>query len=107
MSSSCAARDGAARRSVRFDDLALLRTVDRAVRFIDEARQRARMPVIAARLPLIAVHALLHHRPPAIFSDEEAVQIKIEAVLQCGAVDFCHEAACAGERVCVESDAVT
>ena len=47
-------------------DLALLGPVDRAVRLFDEAGQSFREPVIAPRLPGIAVHALLHHDPLAV-----------------------------------------
>ena len=57
----------------------------------------ARMPVIAARLPLVAVHALLHHRPVAVIGDEEAMQVEVEAVLHGGAVDLRHQAAGARE----------
>ena len=39
------------------------------------------MPVVAAGLLLVAVHALLHYGPLAIIGDKEAVQIEIEAVL--------------------------
>ena len=45
------------------DDLALPGPVDRRMRLVDEARQPLRKPVIAARLPAVAVHALLHDRP--------------------------------------------
>src|SRR6476620_8404841 len=62
------------------------------------------MPVIAPRLPLVAVHALLHDRPLAVLRDEEAVQIEIETVLHGGAVDLRHEAACARQGLRVESD---
>ena len=79
------------------DDLALARPVDGAVRLFDKARQTFRMPVIAARLALVAVHALLHHRPLAVIGDEEAVQVEIEAVLHGGAVDLGHKAAGARE----------
>ena len=64
------------------------------------------MPVIAARLSLVAVHALLHDRPLAVVGDEEAVQVEIEAILHGGAVDFGDEAACAREHGAVETDAL-
>src|SRR6185312_2879783 len=64
------------------------------------------MPVIAAGLPVVAVHALLHHRPCAVRGDEEAVQIEIEAVLDGGAVDLGDEAARPRQAIRVEDDAV-
>ena len=64
------------------------------------------MPVIAAGLPLVAVHALLHHRPLAVVGDEEAMQIEIETVLHRGAVDFGDQAAGARQRRAVEADAI-
>jgi hypothetical protein len=62
--------------------------------------------MIAPRLFAIAVHALLHHRPAAIVADNEAMQIKVEAVLNGGAVDFCDQAARLRERLAVEADAI-
>lgn len=88
------------------DDLPLLRPVDCAVRRIDKALQRLGMPVIASRLPLVAVHALLHHRPFAVGRHEEAVQVKVETVLDRGAVDLGHQAAGARQLCAVEADAV-
>ena len=96
--SSCLARESSARWSVEIDDLALYRPVDCAVRLVDEALQVFRMPVVAARLLLVAVHALLHDGPLAVVGDEEAVQIKVEAVLDGGAVDLCDQTAGAGQR---------
>src|SRR6185312_12896765 len=51
------------------------------------------VPVIAPRLALVAVHALLHDRPFAVVGDEEAVEIEVEAVLYAGAVDLGDKAA--------------
>ena len=70
------------------DDLALDRSIDRTMGLVDKAAQAFGMPVIAARLPLFAVHALLHHGPFAVIGDEEAVQIELETVLHGGAVNF-------------------
>ncbi len=72
----------------KIDDPALARTVNGTVRLLDEAFQSLGLPVIAAGLPLVAVHALLHNHPFGIFGDNEAVQIKIEAILHRRAVDF-------------------
>ena len=63
------------------------------------------MPMVAARLLLVAVHALLHDRPFAVVGHEEPMEVEIEAVLDGGAVDFGDQAACAGELGAVESDA--
>ena len=89
------------------DDLALLGAVDRAVRRIDKALQRLGMPVIAPGLPLVAVHALLHHRPFGVSGDEEAVQIKVKPILHRRAVDLGYQSAGAREFCAVEADAVT
>ena len=64
------------------------------------------MPVVAARLPLVAVHALLHHGPMAVVGDEKPVQIKVEAVLHGRTVHFGDEAAGAGEGSGIEADTV-
>jgi hypothetical protein len=65
-------------------NLALRRAVNRAVRLVNEALQVLGMPVVAPRLLLVAVHALLHYRPLAIVGHEEAVEVEIEAVLHGG-----------------------
>ena len=52
------------------------------------------------------LHALLHDDPVAISCDDEAVKIKIEAILYGSAVDLCHEAAGAGQRSAIEAGAV-
>src|ERR1700680_4613954 len=62
------------------------------------------MPVGAARLVAVAIHALLHHRPLAVVGHEEAVEVEIEAVLHGGAVDLGDQPACAGESGAVETD---
>ena len=64
------------------------------------------MPVVAARLPLVAVHALLHDGPLAVVGDEEAVQVEIEAVLHGGAVDLGDQPAGARQPGAVEADAL-
>ena len=62
------------------------------------------MPVVAARLPLVAVHALLHDGPMAVVGDEEAVQVEVEAVLHGGAVHLGHQPAGARQRRRIEAD---
>ena len=75
------------------------------MRFVDEALQILRMPMVPPRLLVVAVHALLHDRPFAVVGYEESVQVKIEAVLDGGAVDFSDETACANELGTVEANA--
>ena len=86
------------------DDLALMDSVDRLVRLLDEALQALRQPVIAARRAARIVHALLDDGPVAVVGDDEAVQVEVEAVLDGGAVDLRHQAARVGERGAVKSD---
>ena len=62
------------------------------------------MPVVAPGLALVAVHALLHHRPFAVVGDEEAVQIQIKTILHGGAVDLRHQTAGADQRLTVKSE---
>src|ERR1700742_5231975 len=64
------------------------------------------MPVIAAGLPDVAVHALLHHRPFAVGRDKEAVQIEIQTGLHGGAVDLGEQAAGARQAIAVDADAI-
>src|SRR5690242_1708270 len=88
----------------QIDDLALILAVDRGVWLIDEITERFRMPMITARIPLRAIHALLDDGPLAIIGYEEPVQVKIVAVLHRGAVDLGDEAACARQRGAVETN---
>ncbi len=62
------------------------------------------MPMVAPRLALVAIHALLHDRPFAVIGDEEAMQIEIETVLHGGTVDLGHEATGADQRLAVKSN---
>ncbi len=62
--------------------------------------------MIAARLPPVAVHALLHDDPGAVVGDDEAVQIEIEAVLHRRTVDLGDEPARPDQPVAVEADAL-
>ena len=62
--------------------------------------------MVAARVPAVAVHALLHHDPFAVVGHDEAVQIEIEAVLHRGAVDLGDEPAAPRQRRAVEADAL-
>ena len=65
-----------------------------------------RRPMIAAGLLAIPVHPLLHNDPVAIVGDDEAVQIKIETVLDSRAIDFRDKAARLRQGLAVEADAV-
>ena len=62
------------------------------------------MPVIAARLALVAVHALLHDGPVAIIRDDEAVQVEIETILHGGAINLSHQAAGPCKFLCIDAD---
>src|SRR5262249_11314187 len=66
---------------------------DRAVRLLDKAGEPFREPVVSARLSAFAVHALLDHHPATLVADDEAVQIKLEAILDGGAVDLGYQPA--------------
>ncbi len=88
------------------DDVALVWTVDGAVRRVHEVCHITRVPVIPACLPLLTVHALLDDGPLAVIGDEETVQIEIEAVLHGSAVDLGHQTAGAGEGGSIKTDAV-
>jgi hypothetical protein len=85
-----ARRYGAPIREI--DDGALPRPFDGGVRCIHETLKSFRQPVMAPRLATIAIHALLDYDPIAVVGDDEAVKIEIEAVLDGGAVHFCHKA---------------
>ena len=88
------------------DDIALIEPFDRRMRLLDEARQSLRQPMVAPRLLLIAVHPLLHHDPSPLVGDDEAVQVKIEAILNGGAVDLGDEPARLRQRRAVKPDPV-
>src|SRR5438105_4378114 len=90
----------------QIDDLALARAVDGAVRLLDETRQRSRMPMIAPRLALRTVHALLHNRPLAIIGDEETVQIEIETILERRTVYLGYQTTCARQCRRIDADAI-
>jgi hypothetical protein len=102
--SSCFAREASARLSVKFTispcagpSIALCGSSTKLFGF--------RMPVIAARLLLVPVHALLHDSPLPVVGHEEPVQIKVKAVLDRGAVDFRDETAGTGQLGAIEADA--
>ena len=86
------------------DDFALMDSVDRLVRLLDETPQAFGQPMIAARRAARIVHALLDDCPFALVGDDEAVQIKVETVLNGGAVDLRHQPADIGERDAVDPD---
>lgn len=86
------------------DDLALPLALDGRVRLVDETLQPFRQPVVTARLPSVAVHALLDDHPAAVVGDDEAVQIEVETVLHGGAVDLGDQAAGRGKGRAVEAD---
>ena len=77
------------------------------MRFVDEAPQTFREPVVAPGLAAIAVHALLDHDPVSVVGDDEAVEIKLEPVLDRRAVDLGDQPARLGERRAIEAGPVT
>ena len=90
----------------QIDDIALDPAFNGSMRRFDKAFEPFRRPVIAARLLVIAVHALLDHHPSPVVGDNEAVEIEIEAVLHSGAVDFGDQAARRRQRTSIEADAL-
>src|SRR5207248_11224221 len=60
--------------------------------------------MVPARVPTLAVHSLLHHHPFAVIGHDKAVEVKIEAVLHRGAVDFGDEPAGFSQRAAVKPD---
>jgi hypothetical protein len=85
------------------DDHALLDSIDRGVRFVDEAAQTFRQPVIAPGLAAVAVHALLDHDPVSVIGDDEAMEIKVKPILDRRAVDLGDKLARPGKRCAVET----
>src|SRR4026207_423495 len=77
------------------------------MRVVDEAAGPLRQPVIAPRLPALAVHALLHHRPMAVVGDDEAVQIETEAVLHRRRVHLGDQPAGTRQMSAMDADAFT
>ena len=88
------------------DDHALIRAFDGRMRLVHEALQTFREPMIATGLAPTAIHALLNDDPASIVRHDEAVQVKIEAILDGGAIDLGDEAARGGKRRAVEPDTV-
>ena len=86
------------------DDFALMDSVDRLVRLLDETLQAFGQPMVAASRAARIVHALLDDGPFALVGDDEAVQIEVETVLNGGAVDLRHQPADVGERGAVDPD---
>src|SRR6185437_6688961 len=96
---------GSGRTSVgQVDDLPLVPALDGRMRSLDEAPEVLRQPVIAARQPGFAVHALLNHDPFSIVGDDEAMQVEVEAVLYRGAVHLGDQPAGSRESATVEAD---
>ena len=82
------------------------RTVDREVRFIDEAPQTFGQPVIAPGLAAVAVHALLDHDPVSVIGDDEAMEIEVKPILDRRAVDLGDKPARPGKCRAVETGPV-
>src|SRR5262249_34687902 len=90
----------------KIDDHALIRAFDGRMGLVHKAVQAFREPVIATGLATIPIHALLNNDPTSIVRHDEAVQVKIKAILDGGAVDLGNEAARGGKRRAVEPDTV-
>ena len=86
----------------QIDDDALLQAIDCRVRLIDEVLQALGKPMIASSPTAIAVHALLYHDPIPGIGNDEAVQVKIEAVLDRGTVNLSDQATRFGHCLAVE-----
>ena len=56
-------------------------------------RHPLREPMITTGLFDLAVHPLLYNDPVAVDGDDEPMQVKLETVLKCGAVDLRYQAA--------------
>jgi hypothetical protein len=76
----------------QIDDDALLHAIDCRVRLIDEVLQALGKPMIASCPTAIAIHALLYHDPIPGIGNNEAVQVKIEAILDRGTVNLSDQA---------------
>ena len=88
------------------DDFTLTEPINGGVRLFDETLEAFRQPMIPAGLPALAVHPLLNHDPLPVIGHNEAVQIKIEAILHGRAVHFRNQAARLGEGHSVDADVV-
>ena len=62
--------------------------------------------MIAPRLLASAIHALLNDGPGAVVSDNEAVEVEIETILYCRAVNFRYQAAGLRKSGPVDTDTV-
>ena len=82
----------------RFMPEALIAALDRSMGRVDEACQPFGKPVIAPSLPPTIVHSLLDHHPFAVVGDDETMQIKVEAILDGGAINLCDEPTRGRER---------
>src|SRR5689334_9396536 len=74
------------------------------MRLFDKALQPFRQPMIAARLPALPVHSLLHHDPASFIGYDEAVQVQVEPILHRGAIDLGNQAAGSGQSGAVKAD---
>ena len=86
------------------DDLAPGLAGNRRMRRVDKAGEAFGEPMVAPRLPAVAVHPLLHDRPVPVIGHDKAVQVEVEPVLHRSTVDFCDEPARRGECGAVKAD---
>src|SRR4051812_2674790 len=86
-------------------DDALMLADDGLMRRRSKVAHGGRMPVVAPRHGCGRIHALLHNGPIAVARDDEAVQIKLEAIGHRVVVYASGESTGASESVAVQTDA--
>ena len=60
--------------------------------------------MVAACLPALPVHSLLHHDPAALIGYDEAVQVQVEPILHRGTIDLGNQPAGSGQSGAVKAD---
>jgi len=61
--------------------------------------------MIAARLPALTIHTLLHDGPFAVVGYDKAMQVKIESILDGRTIDLGHQSASFGQTRAIDPDA--
>jgi hypothetical protein len=88
----------------QIDDLSLGLAGNRRMRRVNKATKAFRDPMVAARLPAVAVHRLLHDGPVTVIGHDKAVQVEVEPVLHRGTVDLGDQPARRGECGAIKAD---
>jgi len=96
---------GAGLRVRQIDDGSDVASLDRRV---GESKSLPTCPIamVASRLTLLFIHALLDHAPLAVDRREKAVQVQVVAILDRGAVDLRDQPARAHQRVRIDPGAL-